>query len=58
MIVVLANRDSVRVYDYSQIHHERRTGYAWYGIWAEKLLSEEYPAWQARMQAAGLLPKS
>lgn len=51
--VVLANRDSVRVKDYSQIHHERRTGYSWYGTWPEKLLSEEYPAWKARMKNAG-----
>lgn len=47
--VVLANRDSVRVSDYSQIHHERRTGYSWYGTWPEKLLSEDYPAWKARL---------
>lgn len=56
--VVLANRDSVRARQYSDIHHERRTGYAWYGVWPEKLLSVEYPAWQARLQAVGLLPKN
>lgn len=49
--VVLANRDGVRVRQYSDVHHERRTGYTWYGTWPEKLLSEEYPAWQARMKA-------
>ena len=49
--VVLANRDSVRVKHYSEITHERRTGYGWYGVWPERLLSVEYPAWQARMQA-------
>jgi PelA/Pel-15E family pectate lyase len=49
--VVLANRDSVRVKQYSEITHERRTGYGWYGLWPEKLLSTEYPAWQARGQA-------
>jgi PelA/Pel-15E family pectate lyase len=48
--VVLANRDSVRVKDYSQIHHERRTGYDWYGVWPEKLLTEDYPAWKARVR--------
>jgi PelA/Pel-15E family pectate lyase len=49
--VVLANRDSVRVKQYSEITHERRTGYGWYGLWPEKLLSVEYPAWQERMRA-------
>ena len=52
--VVLANRDSVRVKQYSEITHERRTGYSWYGLWPEKLLSVEYPAWQARMKARGV----
>lgn len=53
--IVLANRDSIRVKQYSEISHERRTGYGWYGTWPEKLLSEEYPAWQARMRANGVL---
>lgn len=48
--IVLANRDSVRAKDYSEIHHERRTGYAWYGVWPEKLLIVEYPAWKARLK--------
>ncbi|KAF7599799.1 MAG: pectate lyase [Candidatus Dactylopiibacterium carminicum] len=47
--IVLANRDGIRVKDYSQIHHERRTGYAWYGVWPTKVLYEEYPAWKKRM---------
>ena len=47
--IVLANRDGIRVQEYSQIHHERRTGYAWYGTWPAKLLNEEYPAWKKRM---------
>jgi PelA/Pel-15E family pectate lyase len=49
--VVLANRDSVRVKQYSDITHERRTGYGWYGTWPEKLLTVDYPEWQARMAA-------
>lgn len=52
--VVLANRDGKRVTEYSQIHHERRTGYAWYTTWPEKMLTKEYPAWKARMAAQGM----
>ena len=44
--VVLANRDSVRVKDFSEIHPERRSGYAWFGTWPAVLLKEEYPAWR------------
>lgn len=47
--IVLANRDGIRVPKYSDIHHERRTGYAWYGTWPAKLVSEEYPAWKKKM---------
>jgi PelA/Pel-15E family pectate lyase len=46
--IVLANRDSVRVKDYSEIHPERRSGYSWFGTWPAKLLNEEYPAWRDR----------
>jgi PelA/Pel-15E family pectate lyase len=46
--VVLANRDSVRVKDFSQVHPERRSGYAWFGTWPATLLDVEYPAWRAR----------
>jgi PelA/Pel-15E family pectate lyase len=46
--VVLANRDSVRVKEFSQVHPERRSGYAWFGTWPAPLLTEEYPAWRAR----------
>jgi PelA/Pel-15E family pectate lyase len=46
--IVLANRDSVRVKDFSEIHPERRSGYAWFGTWPAALLNEEYPAWRGR----------
>ncbi len=46
--VVLANRDSVRVKDYSQIHPERRSGYGWFGTWPAELLETAYPAWRSR----------
>ncbi|MFT3996198.1 MAG: pectate lyase [Asticcacaulis sp.] len=47
--VVLANRDGARVKDYADIHPERRSGYAWYGVWPQKLIESEYPAWKARV---------
>lgn len=47
--VVLANRDGVRVARYTDVHPERRSGYAWYGDWPTRLLSEEYPAWRERL---------
>lgn len=46
--ILLANRDGRRVEKYSDITHERRTGYAWYGTWPQKLLYEEYPTWKKR----------
>jgi PelA/Pel-15E family pectate lyase len=46
--IVLANRDSVRVKDFSEIHPERRSGYAWFGTWPAALLTNEYPAWRVR----------
>ncbi|WP_411705976.1 pectate lyase [Edaphovirga cremea] len=50
--VVLANRDSVRVKEYSEIARERRTGYSWYGTWPAELLKTEYPAWQAKLASS------
>jgi PelA/Pel-15E family pectate lyase len=46
--IVLANRDSVRVKDYAEVHPERRSGYMWFGSWPAALLAEEYPAWRTR----------
>jgi PelA/Pel-15E family pectate lyase len=48
--VVLANRDSVRVKNLSDVHPERRSGYAWFGTWPAALLNEEYPAWRAHQR--------
>ncbi len=42
---MFANRDGERVYQLSDVRRERRTGYAWYGYWPQKLISVEYPAW-------------
>lgn len=43
-----AGRDSERKKTLAEIENERRTGYAWYGAWALKLLSTEYPAWKLK----------
>lgn len=49
--VILANRDGVRVKAYADIHPERRSGYAWYGQWPQRLIEVEYPAWKARIKS-------
>lgn len=39
------DRDGVKKYSIKDIGYERRTGYAWYGHWAQKLLEKDYPGW-------------
>ena len=46
--IVMATRESVRVYNYIDIPRERRTGYSWYGYWPARLLEVEYPVWKRR----------
>ncbi|GAA4321596.1 pectate lyase [Flaviaesturariibacter amylovorans] len=43
-----AGRDGMKRWDLTEIEHERRTGYAWYGTWAQKLLTKNYPAWRQK----------
>ena len=38
-------RDGIKKANLSEIENERRVGYAYYGIWPEKLLSSEFPNW-------------
>ena len=45
-------RDGVKKWNLSEIEVERRTGYAWYGTWPQKLLEQEYPAWKAKNNIA------
>ena len=45
---VFASRDDTVRYALADISLERRSGYDWYGNWAEDLLSSEYPKWCAR----------
>ena len=45
---IFLDRDSVVRYSFSEIGQERRTGYAYYGGWAAKLLTNEYPQWREK----------
>lgn len=45
-----ANRDGKAVYKFSEVARERRTGYAWFGYWPQRLISEEYPAWSKKIR--------
>ena len=40
---------------FADIPNERRVGYAWYGVWPEKLLGQELPRWR---KAVASLPGS
>jgi PelA/Pel-15E family pectate lyase len=43
---LFSGRDSQKKYDVKEIEWERRTGYAWYGVWPETLISKDYPKWK------------
>ncbi|MDQ3279421.1 MAG: pectate lyase [Bacteroidota bacterium] len=45
---VFAGRDGKKHDNLQEVEVERRTGYAWYGTWPEKLLQKTYPAWQLK----------
>ena len=45
---IFLDRDSVVRYSLSEIGQERRTGYAYYGGWAARLLTDEYPRWREK----------
>ncbi len=42
------DRDGIKKNTLAEIGNERRAGYAWYGTWPLKLVSEEYPEWKKR----------
>jgi PelA/Pel-15E family pectate lyase len=46
-------RDSVFRYSLDEVEQERRGQYGYYGDWAEKLLSREYPRWRAKTGLKG-----
>lgn len=43
-----SGRNSVKVYNLTEIEVERRAGYAWYGTWPARILEETYPKWKAK----------
>jgi PelA/Pel-15E family pectate lyase len=45
-------RDSQKKWNVSEIDHERRIGYAWYGTWPAALLQTRYPAWKKKHNPA------
>lgn len=49
---IFMGRESVVRYDFTEIERERRTGYRYYGAFAETLLTQDYPAWRRRLAAA------
>ncbi|MGY3087940.1 PelA/Pel-15E family pectate lyase [Hymenobacter sp. UYAg731] len=46
---IYVGRDSQVHYQLTEIENERRAGYLYAGVWPEKLLTKEYPAWQKRV---------
>ena len=51
---MFVNREGERV-AFAALPNERRTGYAWYGTWPERLLALELPRWR-EVQAAAANP--
>ena len=45
---IFTGRDSQPKKTLAEIENERRVGYAYYGNWAARLLSTEYPEWAAK----------
>ena len=45
---IFLDRDSVVRYAFSELGQERRNGYAYYGSWANRLLTDAYPQWREK----------
>lgn len=45
---IFVGRDGIKKYALTEIEHERRMGYGWYGNWPEKLLAEDYKKWKQK----------
>ena len=45
---IFLDRDSVVRYSFSEIGQERRTGYAYYGGWGTRFLTDAYPRWREK----------
>ncbi|MBN2743120.1 MAG: pectate lyase [Marinilabiliaceae bacterium] len=44
----MCTRQGEKVFSLNEVNPERRAGYAWYGIWPQKLIEEQYPAWEKK----------
>ncbi|WP_316798804.1 pectate lyase [Pedobacter frigidisoli] len=44
---IFGDRDNTIKSKLEELSPERRSGYAWYGNWAQKLIEKEYPKWLA-----------
>lgn len=44
-----ADRDGIPKHSLSDIGHERRNGYAWYGSWPRNLIHVDYPSWKSKI---------
>lgn len=51
---LLVDRGGAIVASLAEMSEERRTGYAWYGTWPERLLEKELPRWQRSHAPEGL----
>lgn len=47
---IFTGRNRIVRYRFDEIERERRTNYAYYGGWPQKLIDKEYPAWAAKWQ--------
>jgi PelA/Pel-15E family pectate lyase len=45
---LFVGRDGVKRYALTEIEHERRMGYGWYGNWPERLLKKDYSTWKKK----------
>jgi pectinesterase len=45
---MFSGRNGEKKWNLQDIEVERRTGYAWYGNWPQKLLDKAYPKWQKK----------
>lgn len=46
---MFSGRNSIKKYAVSEIEHERRIGYGWYGTWPSSILESEYTEWKKRI---------
>jgi len=42
---LFGDRDGSVKYNYNEVSEERRNGYSWFGDYAQKLITKEYPKW-------------